>query len=106
MAVTETSTSTLMDPQVWSGKIFDGEWISPEGGEITAVEPATGQTIGSIGRAGKGDVERAAKRAAEAQVEWAQASFLRRAEVLRRAAVLWGEHAGEVQDWLIREGGQ
>lgn len=106
MAVTETSTSTLMDPQVWSGKIFDGGWVSPEGGEISVIEPATGQTIGSIGRAGKGDVERAAQRAAEAQREWAQASFLQRAEVLRRAAALWGEHAGDVMGWLMREGGQ
>ena len=30
-----TATSTLMDPRLWSGKIFDGDWINPEGGEIT-----------------------------------------------------------------------
>jgi benzaldehyde dehydrogenase (NAD) len=95
-----------MDPQLWSGKIFDGDWVASEGGEITAIEPATGQKLGSIGRAGKADIERAAQRAAEAQVEWAQASFLQRAEVLRRAAALWGEHAAEVQEWLMREGGQ
>src|SRR5947209_9996859 len=98
--------ATLMDSQVWSRKIFDGDWVAPEGGEISVVEPATGETLGSIGRAGKADVERAARRAAEAQVEWAQSSFLQRAEVLRRAAALWGEHAGEIMPWLMREGGQ
>lgn len=98
--------ATLMDSRVWSGKIFDGDWVAPEGGEITVVEPATGETLGSIGRAGKADVERAAKRAAEAQVEWAQTSFLQRAEVLRRAAALWGERADEIMPWLMREGGQ
>jgi benzaldehyde dehydrogenase (NAD) len=106
MTVTETSTSTLMDPRVWSGKIFDGDWVAPEGGEISVIEPATGRTLGSIGRAAKADVERAARRAVEAQVDWAQTSFLQRAEVLRRAAALWGEQAGEIQDWLMREGGQ
>jgi benzaldehyde dehydrogenase (NAD) len=95
-----------MDSRVWSGKIFDGDWVTPEGGEIPVIEPATGASLGSIGRAGKADVERAAKRAAEAQVEWARASFLQRAEVLRRAASLWGEQAGEIQEWLMREGGQ
>src|SRR5947209_15278692 len=104
MAVVETTT--LMDPGTWSGKIFDGSWISPEGGEYPAKEPATGRTLGSVGHAAAADVERAAKRAAEAQAEWAQAPFLQRADVLRRAAALWQEHAAEVQDWLMREGGQ
>src|SRR5947209_14696647 len=100
-AMAVTATSTLMDPRLWSGKIFDGDWINPEGGEITSVEPATGATLGTIGRAGKGDVERAARRAAQAQVEWAQASFLQRAEVLRRAAAPWGGAAGGLPGWRM-----
>jgi benzaldehyde dehydrogenase (NAD) len=95
-----------MDPQIWSGKIFDGDWVPSGGGEISVVEPATGAALGSIGRAGTADVERAAGRAAEAQRHWAGTSFLQRAEVLRRAAALFGEHAGEIQEWLMREGGQ
>ncbi|HEX8919262.1 MAG TPA: benzaldehyde dehydrogenase [Chloroflexota bacterium] len=103
--MTVAETTTLMDPGVWSGKIFNGDWIAPDGGEYSVIEPATGHTLGTMGRASAADVERAAKRAAEAQRTWAQTPFFQRAEVLRRAAALWNEHAGEVQNWLIREGG-
>src|SRR5436305_8405824 len=104
MAVAETAT--LMNPETWSGKIFDGEWVAPAGGEISVIEPATGSTLGTVGRAGASDVERAAQRAAEAQRDWAQTPFLARAEILRRAAGLWQQHAAEIQDWLMREGGE
>jgi len=103
MAIAETAT--LMDPGVWTGKIFDGEWITSEDGQYDAVEPATGDTIGTVGRAGAADAERAARRAAEAQAEWGATPFIQRAEVLRRAGQLWQEHAPEVMDWLVRESG-
>ena len=42
-----TGTSTaLLDPQVWTGKIFNGEWIAPGGGEYQVIEPATGLNAG------------------------------------------------------------
>ncbi len=103
--MTVTDTTTLMDSQVWSGKIFDGDWIAPSGGEYAAVEPATGRTLGTVGRADAADVRHAAAQAAEAQAAWAHAPFLERAQVLRRAAALWQEYAAEIQDWLMRESG-
>ena len=103
--MTVANATTLMDSQVWSSKIFDGDWIAPSGGEYAAVEPATGRTLGMVGRAAAADVRRAAAQAAEAHTAWARAPFLERAQVLRRAAALWQEHAAEIQDWLMRESG-
>jgi len=98
-------TATLMDPQVWTGKIFNGDWIPSSAGDYNVVEPATGATLGVMGVAGVDDVHRAAERAAEAQRAWASAPFATRAGVLRRAGELWEQHAAEVIDWIVRESG-
>jgi benzaldehyde dehydrogenase (NAD) len=100
-----TSSTTLMDAQIWTGKIFNGDWIASTGGEYPVVEPATGATLGVVGRASVEDVRRAADRAAEAQKSWASAPFDVRARVIRRAGQLWEEHAAEVQEWIVRESG-
>jgi benzaldehyde dehydrogenase (NAD) len=103
--MTLSSLSTLMDQQVWKGKIFTGEWISSTGGEYQSIEPSTGTTLGVVGRASVEDVLRSAERAAEAQRAWASAPFDQRACVLRRAGQLWEEHAADLQQWIIRESG-
>ena len=103
--MTLSSLTTLMDSQVWTGKIFTGEWISSTGGEYQSTEPSTGDTLGVVGRASTDDVQRSAERAAQAQKEWAATPFDQRARVLRRAGQLWEEHATDVQDWIIREAG-
>ena len=77
--MTLSSLSTLMDQQVWKGKIFTGEWISSTGGEYQSIEPSTGTTLGVVGRASVEDVLRSAERAAEAQRAWASAPFDQRA---------------------------
>jgi len=103
--MTATASATLLDPGRWTGKIFNGEWIPSGGGERTVVEPAKGAKLGAAGMASVDDVRRAAERAAEAQREWARLPFLARAAVLRRAAQLWQENAGELVDWIVRESG-
>ena len=103
--MTTISSATLMDPQVWTGKIFNGDWIASTGGQYKVVEPATGNTLGVIGRASVDDVRQAAERAAEAQKAWAHTPFDERARVLRRAGQLWEQHAAEVSEWIIRESG-
>src|SRR5437899_277900 len=94
--MTTISSATLMDPQVWTGKIFNGDWIASTGGQYKVVEPATGNTLGVIGRASVDDVRQAAERAAEAQKAWAHTPFDERARVLRRAGQLWEQHAAGV----------
>jgi benzaldehyde dehydrogenase (NAD) len=103
--MTITHSSTLMDSQIWSGKIFNGDWITPGGGIYPIIEPATGDQLGEIGQASTDDVKQAASRAAKAQRDWSHVPFTERARVLRRAGMLWEQYAAEVQPWLIREAG-
>jgi benzaldehyde dehydrogenase (NAD) len=69
------------------------------------VEPATGNTLGSLGQASADDVAAAATRAAEVQPDWAARSYEERAAVLRKAGDLWHEHHESVETWLVREAG-
>ncbi len=96
----------LLDEATWHGRIhLDGEWTPGSGGEEPVVEPATGQTLGTTGRATADDVARAAESAARAQREWAARPHTERAAVLRRAGDLWQEHADEIAGWNVREVG-
>lgn len=96
---------TLLDPALWSEKIYLNGWRSGGAGAADAVEPATGDTLGRYGLASVEDVREAAAAAAAAQKEWAAKKPEERAAVLRRAGALWEEHAAEIQDWIVRESG-
>lgn len=96
---------SLLDTTVWSGKVNTGGWTVAAGGDAPVVEPATGAVLERIGSAGSADVAEAAERAAAAQDAWARTPYTERAAVLRRAGDLFTQHAQEIQDWLVREGG-
>jgi benzaldehyde dehydrogenase (NAD) len=96
---------SFLDSTTWTDKIYSGGWVAGSGGSYDAVEPATGQRLGSVGAATAEDVHAAAERAAEAQREWAALTYDRRAAVLRRAGDLFVEHEDEIHDWLVRESG-
>ncbi len=96
---------TLMDTDLWTGKLFVGAWVDGGGGTAPVIEPATGSQLAEIGVASQSDVDRAAQQAAEAQHDWAKRHPEDRAAILRRAGDLWEQHAEEIQNWIIREGG-
>jgi benzaldehyde dehydrogenase (NAD) len=96
---------TYLDEGTWNGKIFNGEWVTSSGGSSPIREPATGDELGQFGLANAEDVANAAQRAADAQRDWAAASFEDRAAVLRRAGELFESHAEELQGWIMRETG-
>jgi benzaldehyde dehydrogenase (NAD) len=75
------------------------------GGVDDIVEPATGDTLGRIGRGTPDDVARASSTAVAAQVEWAATPHIDRAALLRRAGQLFADYASEIMDWNIREVG-
>jgi benzaldehyde dehydrogenase (NAD) len=100
-----TDATQLLDAQTWHGKLFLDGWRAGGGGTGDAVEPATGDVLGSVGMASTEDVTRAARTAAAAQVEWARTPPEQRAAVLRRAGDLWERHAEEIQGWIVRESG-
>ena len=41
----------LLDDGAWNGKLWTGQWSDGSGGTYDAVEPATGDVIGPVGRA-------------------------------------------------------
>jgi benzaldehyde dehydrogenase (NAD) len=96
---------SLLDLDVWQGRIFSGGWVNGGGGDAPVLEPATGAQLARAGRADPDDVSRAAERAAQAQPGWAAQPYLARAAVLRTAGQLFTEHAQEIADWLVRESG-
>lgn len=96
----------LLDSAVWTGSVFlGGEWAPGSAGVADVVEPATGGSIGSIGMASDADVAKAAETAATAQRAWAALPHPERAAVLRKAGLLFAEHAEEIQAWNVREVG-
>ncbi|GAA2440149.1 benzaldehyde dehydrogenase [Actinomadura vinacea] len=95
----------LLDPNLWTGNIFNGTWKTGSAGTYDIIEPATGDTLGILGRAGTDDAAQAATTAATAQHHWATRPYEERAAVLRRAATLFEEHATEIQQWIVREAG-
>jgi benzaldehyde dehydrogenase (NAD) len=97
--------SSLLDHPGWPSRIHMDSWREGRGGVADVVEPATGQTLGTVGIASPEDVAEAAEIAARAQTAWAAIPPEERAAVLRRAGDLWHTHADEVTDWLVREAG-
>lgn len=96
---------SLLDASTWTGKIHLDGWVAGSGGVVPSYEPATGGVLGETGLATAEDVRRAATRAAAAQADWAARKPTERAAVLRRAGLLFEEHAAEIQDWVVRESG-
>ncbi len=95
----------LLDEKVWTGSVFGSGWSASPSGDAAVIEPATGAEIGRVGVGGRDEVMRAASEAAAAQRVWAATSFEERAAVLRRAGLLFEEHAAEIEGWIVRETG-
>ena len=102
---TAEMTGTLLGAEHLDGKLFNGSWI-PAAERLDDLEPATGDTLASVGNATPDDVFAASKAAAAAQPGWAALPPRERAAVFHRAADALEANAAEVQGWLVREGGK
>lgn len=87
------------------GKVFINGWTDAQGGTSVVTEPATGDTLGTVGNGSSEDISHAVKLAVAAQAKWAATPFDQRAEVMREAARLLRERADEFNYWNIRECG-
>ncbi|HTW14403.1 MAG TPA: aldehyde dehydrogenase family protein [Nocardioides sp.] len=96
--------TSLLDPAVWSGRVFDGTWRE-SAASLTTAEPATGLPVGTVGTATPEDVLASVAVARRAQREWAAAGYHVRAGVLRRAAQVFTENAADIADLFAREAG-
>ncbi|WP_067180117.1 aldehyde dehydrogenase family protein [Microtetraspora niveoalba] len=88
-----------------SAHLFSDGWRRGGGGTADVVEVATGERIGEIGLADEADVERAGAVAAEAQREWARASYKERAAVMARASLALQSMRADIVEMMIRETG-
>ena len=41
----------ILDDLDWQGKVFSSGWVTPHGGELKSVEPATGDVLARVGLA-------------------------------------------------------
>jgi benzaldehyde dehydrogenase (NAD) len=95
----------LLDPKTWDRSIYLDGFTDGGGGDYAVIEPATGAELGRLGAATPDDVDRAARRAQDAQREWAALPYSERAAVLRRAGDLFTSHGDEITEWIVREAG-
>lgn len=95
-----------MSTFVWSERIFSGNGFVPgRGGVIDVVAPATGKSIGLVGKASADDLNDAVAQAQSAQRDWAAQPYTVRAAVMAKAAALLGENPQRLTDWLVPESG-
>jgi len=76
----------LKDPSLLRQQAFvAGEWVdADDGGTVAVVNPATGETLGTVPMCGAAETKRAIAAAEVAQRAWAQVSAKERAAILRR----------------------
>lgn len=96
--------NTLMNPDLWQGKVLSDGWQSADD-SAAVIDKATGEQIGSIGVAGATTVSRAATMARAAQPGWAAMSYEARAAIFRKAARLVEDNLDELATWIMRESG-
>ncbi|WDS34634.1 benzaldehyde dehydrogenase [Pseudoxanthomonas sp.] len=89
---------------LWRDKVFTGQWRAT-GVTQAVTEPATGNTLGSIGMADAAQVATSAAAARAAQQAWAAAPYEERAQVLRKAAQLAEQYTPQIIEWIVRESG-
>src|SRR5215831_10817470 len=73
---------------------------------LESFNPATGESLGTVPRAGADEVARAVDRAREAYDGWRLTPAPKRAEVLYRFAAILTEHKAELTELMSREMGK
>ena len=86
---------------------IDGKWAQPaEGKSLPVVNPSTGKEIGRVAHAGRPDLDRALAAAKKGFEVWRDMVPAERAKIMRKAAALMRERAGEIAPLLTQEQGK
>jgi len=86
---------------------IDGQWQDAADGRSLAVfNPASGQEIGRVAHAGKPDLDRALAAAQKGFETWRDLPAAERSKIMRRAAGLMRERAGDIAGLLTQEQGK
>ena len=86
---------------------IDGAWCGGSGGaSLPVLNPATGETIGSVARAERSDLDRALAAADRGFKAWRKVSAYERSKILRKAGDLLRERAEAIAPVMTREHGK
>ena len=86
---------------------INGKWQEPaEGKTLPVVNPATGKEIGRVAHASRPDLERAVEAAQKGFNVWRDMLPAERSKIMRKAAALFRERAGEIAPLLTQEQGK
>ena len=84
-----------------------GQWQDAADGRSLAVHnPATGKEIGRVAHAGKADLDKALEAAQKGFFTWRDMTAADRSKIMRKAAGLMRERAGEIGKLLTQEQGK
>ncbi len=98
----------LKDPSLLRQQAFvAGEWVNADdGGTVAVVNPATGETLGTVPMCGAAETKRAIAAAEVAQRAWARVSAKERAAILRRLNDLMLANADDLALIMTSEQGK
>ena len=86
---------------------IDGQWCDAASGKTLAVlNPATGQEIGRVAHAGIADLDRALEATQRGFELWRDTPAVERSAIMRRAAALMRERAGDIGALMTMEQGK
>jgi succinate-semialdehyde dehydrogenase/glutarate-semialdehyde dehydrogenase len=85
---------------------IDGNWVKPSGKSQDVINPANSKTIGELGLASKGDLDKALAAVDKGFKTWRKVSAYERGKILRKAADLVRARADEIAKVLTQEQGK
>jgi len=86
---------------------INGQWQQPvEGRTMPVLNPATGKEIGRVAHAGRPDLDRALEAAQKGFEVWRDLVPAERSKIMRKAAGLMRERAGDIATLLTQEQGK
>lgn len=99
-----TAPGKLFDLDRMRGAIYSSGWVKGDA-TLDVVEPATGETLATVGRGTAQTVAKAAKAAAAAQKKWALVPPEEKRKLFIRAEQVMRGFADEYTEWVVREVG-
>jgi succinate-semialdehyde dehydrogenase/glutarate-semialdehyde dehydrogenase len=85
---------------------IDGNWVKPSGKSQDVINPANSKSIGELGLASKGDLDKALAAVDKGFKTWRKVSAYERGKILRKAADLVRTRADEIAKVLTQEQGK
>ena len=96
---------SLLPSELWNEHLFTGSWGKSPLPVSPVIEPATGETLGSIGMASAETIAGSSLIARTAQPGWFALPYEERSSVLRKAAQVAEVCFDEIVEWIVRESG-